>query len=185
MGLHLITGPATAGKTGVLYRETIERAVLPGLPVIVVPAEPDAKRTQGQLARDGLLGVRVAQFDRWVDGLWRAHGDGRTLVTPVVRASLMTQAAQQAGATVQMPPWTPGMTTVLCDLVQRIQRGEGRSTVGEAWVSSTLEGYWKLLDEADLIEHGEAAWLLARKPPAGLGPVAINHFTDQIGRAHV
>lgn len=179
MGLHLITGPATAGKTRVLVEDALKRAAQDGLPVILVPAEPDVRRTQDLLGREGLLGVKVAQFDRWFDELWRAQGDGRTLVTPVVRSALMSQAANEAEWAQQPQRWTSGMTAVLGEVAERIDRSSLPPKHGaEPWIHHVLEQYWELLESNNLVERSEASTLAGARGFVVPGPIAVNHFTD-------
>lgn len=179
MGLHLITGPATAGKTGLLFQETLKRAALRGLPVVVVPDAPDVRRTQEELAARTGPGVLVAQLDQWIERLWRLHGGGEQLVTSVVRAELMGQAIHQASREGEGPPFSPGLVAVLSDLVQRVERDKLSPTSGtERRIAEVLEGYWKLLDAHSLKERSAAAFELGQNPPSGVGPVGVNHFTD-------
>lgn len=178
MSLHLITGPATAGKTKVLIEYAFERAAHAGLPVVVVPAEPDVRRAQDLLGRDGLHGVRIVQFDRWFDDLWRAQGDGRALVTPVTRSALMSRAADQVDSELKPRSWTPGVTAVFSDMVQRIDRERMVHEKTEPWIPGVLERYWELLEESGLIERADAVAVMARGGLSVSGPVALNHFTD-------
>lgn len=179
--LKLVTGPASAGKTGVLHRE-MERVAHTGSPVLALPGAPDIHRAQEEFARKRVYGIRVVQLDRWIGQLWTLHGDGRRLVTPVVRGALVDRAL--AGSAPASGISTLGTTIGYRDLIGRVVLGGPRAILRDtargtaAEVATVCETYWQLLTSQGYIEQAEAALALGRMTSLGLETVAVNRFTD-------
>lgn len=181
MGLHVVTGPATAGKSGVLYAE-LERASREGPSVLALPTGPDVHRASTEFATRGLLGIKVIQLDQWVDSLWRLHGDGRRIVTAALRQLIVGRVLDTLVTQGQVTGLrdSRGLRRLLSELVRSapvsglVVPQEGT----EAQIAAACRAYWQELEELGHIEASEAAFLLGSDPPKGTGPVVLNRFTD-------
>ena len=181
MGLHLVTGPAAAGKSGLLYAE-IERASREGSPVLALPAIPDVHRASAEFAARGILGVKVIQLDQLVDSLWRLHGDGRRIVSPSRRHLMVGRVLGDLveRGHVQELGDSLGLRRLLGEIVGSIPVRDLTlpKTGATADVAAVCRAYWQELEDVGYIEAAQAACLLGSDPPHGLGSIALNRFTD-------
>jgi len=180
MGLHVVTGPATAGKSGILYAE-LERASREGSPVLALPAAPDVHRATSEFAAKRISGIRVTQLDRWIQSLWRLHGDGRRIVSGVERQLILSDVIRTMRSQGRLSSIadTPGLARLIGELVRTVPVGSGLPGGGShAQVAAVCEHYWQELATLGLLESTEATRILSAAPPGGLGRVALNRFTD-------
>jgi RecB family exonuclease len=183
MPLTLITGRANTGKTQVV-QDAVRRACADGrLPTLLLPTLPDVRRAREWLAADCPVGIRIDQFERYIEVLWATHGDGRRLVTQAQRTALVRRAA--ATAVNDLPAGSPGLVRFIADVARRLleeplwvfEQAEGGSRWDEA-VLDVIRTYVRMLDSAGLVEPGSAARALAGAPPRLEGPLLVHDFAD-------
>jgi len=179
MGLHVVTGPATAGKSGILSAE-LERAALAGLPVLALPAAPDVHRATREFADRGVQGIRIVQLDRWIEQLWRLHGDGRRPVTDSVRVALAQRAILRSDTRgLGRVAETRGFRELVAQLVGLVPPDSAKVLAEpEAHIARVYAAYCQELENEGCIEPAEMARLLGADPPGDLSFVAVNRFTD-------
>ena len=91
MPLTLVTGPANAGKAGVVLDAF--RARLDEEPILVVPAFDDVEHAQRELADGGaVFGARVVRFE-WLFERWRARAGYRAPVASELQRELIVEEA--------------------------------------------------------------------------------------------
>lgn len=142
-------------------------------PVVVVRSYDDEVHTKHLLAEAGAgFGVAVATFDGWVADLWELFGDGRALVMPLQRATLMRRAledtvaeAEEAGGRSPLA-CTPGYAKLLCRAAREgfaAARTADASAMGEAERAATeaVLRYGRALEARGLVEPTEACEALA------------------------
>ncbi len=179
MGLTLITGRANAGKTGVLH-DVLITAASTSKPVMLLPQRPDAHRVSREFARRGVGGIAVTVFDDWLEQLWRLYGDGRGIVTPVLRELLLRDAVAATDLSeLGESGSTHGFARILADLARRVAKPHAAAGDRLAVeLEQVLSVYHGLLDAVGAIEAASAAALLAQAPPTPAGPLGANRFTD-------
>jgi len=182
MTLHVITGRANAGKSGAIAEKILAALSAGEQPVLVVPGVSDERRAVGEYSDKAPVGVRIAALDRWADGLWLLHGDGRRIVGRATRDALVTRAISESPeSSLAAVAATPGFRTLMSELV--------RSSSGACFTSNTHSAttrgvvairarYERLLEAAGLIEPAHARRLLGEKAPVLDGPVVLNRFTE-------
>lgn len=172
----LITGPAAAGKSGVVT-EKLRRAASRGEgPVLVLPADPDVARSVEEYARKGVSGVRISQFDRWIEGLWHLYGDGRKPVRTAMRSAVATSAL---GSVLGEEGVSRGLVELLAALARQapdVSRGPVEFRT-EPFLAQGYRNYCQELENRGLIEPMEMVRVLSDTPPELPGPVGLNHFT--------
>ncbi len=186
MGLTLVTGRANTGKTGVVYDVVREAAASGRRPSLLLPTYPDVVRATAELSHGRQLGIHVEQLDRWIEDQWSLWGDGRRLVHPAQRPLVMAGAITATRLSVlARSAATPGFVRLATYVAQRAAE-EPRSCVDESRMTSAadselaslLREYRRLLDDAGLVEPGEAALVLSGCPPDCEGPVVLHRFSD-------
>lgn len=180
MPLHLVTGRANAGKTGVVYR-ALESASRDGGPsTLLVPVAQDVWRAQRELAARGFLGVRVATLDAWMSQLWALFGDGRRLVGMTARTALMDEAVRSTSLEVLGPSSVhAGFSGLMAEVASRLVEpapARGRPAIRE--VAAIVSAYEELLARRGLAETARVVHAAAADMPPQLGPIAIHRFTD-------
>ena len=173
MALHVITGPSGSGKTSEAYARLFDAARAGLSCALLVPAAPDVTRVMGDLAGAVPMGVRADTLDGFLDRLWRSLGDGRQVVTPAERLTLLAESVSHTGFNeLGASADTPGFLGVIGQLVtwaaasDRRASSSGRATGRARELLRCVEGYEQTLARAGLIERNEAhrrvALLLAR-----------------------
>lgn len=188
MALHLVTGSANAGKTGVIHSR-VRAAVTAGRRVVLLlPSPADASRAMQELAHECAAGLSVTTFTGYLDSLWRAAGDGRRLVAPVQRAVLLAESVRRMRPVVHGDSYEGvGFVRLLEGVVQRAtaknvtQFGtDGDPAHPGSQILACAYAYFEALQEAGLIERGNAhATLTERLADLQLPDlIAVNRFTD-------
>lgn len=177
MALHLIVGPSSTGKTGMLH-QLIRADLKHGRSTLVVPTAPDARRASREFAAKGWLGVRVVVYDDLVEELWGLYGDGRRFVTEGARLVLLSRAVRSARSSLDTPGDSGGLQRLMAGVAARLvgpisPQGETAAAVGVI-----LGAYVSLLEGEGLIEPTTAAMSLSANPPHLEGPLRVNRFTD-------
>lgn len=186
MGLHIVTGYANAGKTGVVYAALRDAASRRGTGVLLLPSGPDVARARLELGSDWPLGLKIQSFDAYLNELWRLYGDGRAIVTTVQRSLLLEDALQQAAAPVLSAiTGRIGLVSTLSQLVRHV--AEQGVEVVEPTGSDTgaellriVAAYERLLAEHGLVEQGAAHFRLPAVLDENVLPdiIAINRFSN-------
>lgn len=163
MSLQLITGSANAGKTGAIH-QAIRAATADRLPVaLLLPSTRDVSRATATLATAAPIGLRISTLDDFLDELWRQHGDGRAIATPVQRLGIVEESGKLwRPRYVRRAGSSRGMGGLLSKVVER-------SSESSQWLDpdSFPNGpardlaefvilYQQLLSEARLVERAEA-----------------------------
>jgi ATP-dependent helicase/DNAse subunit B len=190
VGLAVVTGAANAGKTGVLYA-AIRSAVASGLDcALLLPSDPEVRRAEREFAHESsALGITIAQFDRYLSGLWNLIGDGRAIVQSTQRVLAVSGALSHANLTVLARSASrPGFARLLESLVQRAgeslsldgARAQGASSEAARELLGLVDSYALILKENGLIEPTEAHRLLAEALTAHDLPrvLAVNRFAN-------
>ena len=188
MALHLITGRANAGKSG-LVNEHLAKALARGeAPVLIVPTLADVRRAMGELSQKFPVGVRVATWKALIEGLWRLHGDGRRLLGESTRLVLLAQAVSEAASpALERVSGTRGFGLTLGRLIERMPfPALAFSSVGslDADLFAICGRYSDIVEKAGLIEPAHACQLLSENPPHRTDPVIVNRF-DVLDRAQI
>jgi len=205
MALVVITGPANVGKSG-LVREHLSRALRAGgYSLLLLPAAPDVTRALQEIAADEPVGVAVKTFDAYLDGLWYALGDGRSIVSSPQRRLILSEIVRERilpkNGTTRNPG---GYVGVLSRLAGRAAEGEWetlggaragvtaaradaaapetdasrREVLGDDFVGC-IAAYRERLARAGLVERSEAHRRAVAALQPGMLPssVAIHRFT--------
>ena len=184
MPLTLVSGRANAGKTGIIYG-AMRRALEDGRgPVLLLPTRPDVVRARGELGDSGLLGLEIAQFDKYLESLWDILGDGRRIVSHVERDMMLRRAlAAEAPGRLEISGNGRGLRHLLARLVER-RAEEGVAIPGlvlgpGAAVVGIVRSYERLIADHGLVEREEAFRVLADSEATRLGdPLAVHRFSD-------
>ncbi len=182
MPLHLITGRATAGKSGEVNARLFDSLDRGEQPVLIVPSVADQRRAIAELAAKRILGITVTPFVSWADGLWRLYGDGRRIVSDVAREALAAQAIREAHLTaLEAVAATPGLARLVARVAATMTDESAWGEQGTPAVREFAEVCRLYADSircAGLIER-TAAWKeLVASPPRLRGVLAFNRFID-------
>jgi ATP-dependent helicase/DNAse subunit B len=200
--LKLITGPANAGKAGVVL-DGVRRAAHAGkASLLVVPTFADATHYERELTANGVVfGVKVLRFERLVDEIARRVGTLRPVLGDVERRQLVVAAvgglefeALEASAS------QPGFVTAAMQLIAELQRSLVDPAAFESalrhWaqrhperaqyareVASVYTSYRALLARYDLVDrelYGQQALARLQAQPGlwGATPVFAYGFDD-------
>src|SRR3954449_8050213 len=92
LGLHVITGPANAGKVALLLRRYLE--ALDAEPYLIVPNRSDVERVERDLLelQPALFAGSIGTFDDLFSRIARAGADVRSVATDAQRALLVRRA---------------------------------------------------------------------------------------------
>lgn len=180
MSLQLITGRANAGKSRFVREAMVEAVARGGSPVLLVPTRPDVERAREEIAGHVALGAEVTTFDRWVEGLWALHGDGRRLVPSVVRSAVASDVALASEAHVGAVARTPGFAELLSRIAARAVDGRPLSAHDtlEHGLVVALERYRDELNRLGLVEQSEVMAIIGSTQPISGATVVCNRFTD-------
>lgn len=180
MALHLITGPANAGKTGVLHDAVLEAAREGRVAVVLLPSFAEVQRARAEFAGRLVIGVEVQTLDKWAERQWANLGDGRAVVSQTTRVMLAEQACRVAEGPLEALAGTGGLGDLLGRLASRAA-GEQQARAGtavDAELIRLLEVYRQSLAEKGLVELGEAMGILGRGGCISGAVIAVNRFTD-------
>ena len=202
MPLELVTGPANAGKAGVVlgaYREALGSE-----PVLVVPAFRDVEHSQRELAgRGAVFGTRVVRF-RWLYEIVAERCGSASLgarrATPLQRELIVERAVREAPLDVLAESAArPGFARAAGRLVEEIERSMvtparfaqalgawaegGRREAYARELAALYRSYRDVLDRARLVDDELYAWHALdalRERPDGWGdaPVFVYGFDD-------
>ena len=200
MPLHLITGPANAGKAKLVLDAVRERAA--EQPVLVVPTFFDVRAYEQELAAgEAVFGPRVLRFEWLVDELGRRTGTRLPRLSDTQRDALLAAAVVRAApVALAEPARAPGFSRALAGLVDELGRamvtpallgealsewaaGSGRRRAYGRDVAALFAAWHDLLGESGLADEP----LLAARGVAGLQadpeawgatPVFIYGFDD-------
>lgn len=152
MGLHLVAGPANAGKVALLLERYL--AALPREPVLIVPNRSDVDRVERELLRrtSCLLGGWIGTFDDLFQRIARDGESTRTVATDAQRSLLLRRVVAGAslnglGASARFG----GFADALADAIRDLESGlldpddhEGRLAELHAAYRAELErlGAW-------------------------------------------
>jgi hypothetical protein len=179
--LHLITGPAASGKSRLVHEPVLAAAARGERATLVLPTAADARRSASVLAARGVIGVRLATFSRFIEGLWFEYGDGRGLVSPVLREMLVSQAVKGCSLThLAASAQTPGFTRLMGGVCSRVTSAiPGAALSGKAAeIASVIEAYQETLNALGLVEPAAAAARLATTEGVVAGVLGVAGFTD-------
>ena len=182
MPLHVITGRATAGKTGEVNARLFASLARGESPVLVLPSVADARRASAELSEKAPAGIAVVTLSRWANGLWRLYGDGRRIVGDASREAFVRRAiAESPAPALGDVTGSPGFSAMISRTV-RTMAGDPEDRVPNSDAMRGVAGicgrYRALLDAGGLIEAAEAWRTLGANPPILPGTVAINRFAD-------
>jgi ATP-dependent helicase/DNAse subunit B len=202
MPLKLVTGPANAGKAGVVlgaYRDALARE-----PVLVVPAFRDVEHSQRELAERGaVFGTRVVRF-AWLAEMVAERCGSESLGVPrataLQRELVVERAVGEAGLEVLAGSAArPGFVRAAERFVRELERamvtparlaqalaawaggGPRQAYAGE--VAAIYRVYRAVLDRAGLVDDELYAWhaleaLRERPGEWGGEPVFVYGFDD-------
>lgn len=200
MPLHLITGPANAGKAKLVLDSVRSRA--DDGPLLVVPTLFDVHAYQQELAAgEAVFGPRVLRFEWLVEELARRTGTFAPRLGDAQRDALLAAAVRRAEPrALAVPAATPGFTRALGALVDELGRAlVAPELLGEAlheWartggtrrayardVAALYAAWHDLLRESGLVDEPllarRAIEALAAQPDAwGRAPVFVYGFDD-------
>lgn len=191
MPLHVLTGTANAGKTGVIHARLREHVAAGGRALLLLPSPPDVARAMVELAAYCAVGLEITTLGSHLDACWRVVGDGRQLVTAVQRAIVLEESGRHLDAgCLGGSAGTPGFRRTLASLVQRAAETElhpdtadGRNDDPGSCLLRFVGAYFDALRKAGLVERAEAYRIVARNSneldlP---GLLAVNRFTGLTG----
>ncbi len=188
MGLTLLTGPANAGKVGLLLERYLAR--LDEEPVLIVPNGADVVRRQRDLLsrRGALMGGWIGTFD---DVFRRvAHGDpqARPVATDAQRALLARRAIASAQSAASLnglsrSARSAGFAETLLQMIGELEQGLLEPDALEGDLAGLYASYRAELDRAGLwdrdLQRARAAERLAGELDAWSGePVFAYGFED-------
>jgi ATP-dependent helicase/DNAse subunit B len=200
MPLHLITGPANAGKAKLVLDAVRARAGEE--PILVVPTLFDVHAYQQELARTGaVFGPRVMRFEWLVEELARRTGTRLPRLSDPQRDALLAAAAERAApVALAEPARAPGFGRALAGLVDELGRamvtpellggalsewagGSGRRRAYARDVAALFAAWHDLLGDSGLADEPRLAALgvaaLQADPGAwGSTPVFVYGFDD-------
>ncbi|NTU70509.1 MAG: PD-(D/E)XK nuclease family protein [Coriobacteriia bacterium] len=180
MALHLITGPANAGKTGLLNEHLFGALERGQSPTLVVPSVADERRARAELAQKAPVGVTITSTRRWIQRLWLGNGDGRRIVGNVAREALVRQAIDdEKPVELSGIAHTPGFVRLIASAVSAIEGDLEPETAPTAAMAEAVRicGRCRDLEVANgLVDFAEVVRSLTQAPPALDGPVLLNRF---------
>jgi len=181
MPLHVITGRATAGKTGELNARLFASLRRGETPVLILPSVADVRRASAEMSTKGPVGISVSTWQRWADGLWRLHGDGRRLVGEASRDAFVRLAiADVRPEALAEIATTPGFSAIIGRTVATMtalpRPGDPLPESMRA-VALVCARYQQLIATAGLVENVEAWRWLARNAPEFAGTIGVNRFS--------
>ncbi|HSK48685.1 MAG TPA: hypothetical protein VLA05_11890, partial [Coriobacteriia bacterium] len=179
MTLHVVTGRANAGKTGVAYKR-LRSAVSEGRrAVLVLPAVPDVERARREFSQSSQLGIEITTFGGLVSSRWEETGDGRAIVTPAQRAILLELLSSATGQSRGLARLASGCVDALTEGSGSDWRAvRGRVSPAGAALADLLDAYALELDRRGLVEMPEATRLLGQCVGEQGQVLVVHRFTD-------
>ena len=104
MPLHLISGRANAGKSGVAYARLRDAVAAGSQAILVLPTMPDVIRARREFAKSTPLGLAVSTFPSLVSSLWGEWGDGRVVKGGGYRTLALSSLAESLGVKRSLVP---------------------------------------------------------------------------------
>ncbi|MBN2822118.1 MAG: PD-(D/E)XK nuclease family protein [Coriobacteriia bacterium] len=163
MGLHIVTGAANAGKTGVLHDALRAASHSRKTATLLLPSSPDVVRARREMSADCALGLSVGGFDDFLDSLWAQLYDDRAIIGHTQRLLLLQKAVGETKfCHLSKSAQRPGFVRLMDGVVQRAAEADllrAASPPGEGMADElfhVMAGYAKLLTRAGLIERAEA-----------------------------
>ncbi len=185
--MTVLTGRASAGKTGAV-REAIRGSVDKfGRATLLVPSYPDAVRARAFYAAHGpAIGLRIDPLRRHIESLWLLHGDGRLPIDDVRRTAMLSRAIRAANLeATAISAGYRGFSRVLSILAKsasvagppKLSAGVGKAAEEIAMI---LGGYRSMVESEGLVEPEEMARSLAGRYQAEWtqGLLALNDCQD-------
>jgi ATP-dependent helicase/nuclease subunit B len=179
MPLRLITGPANAGKTGIVLKKALAAAAVGASPVIAVPSLADVRRLESELSGKASLGIRVVTLPQLTIDLWSLYGDGRRVIDEVAREALLGRVLENSSMSeLDRAAGTPGFRRLISRVVAQSPVAAVGAPFSEAGqrVGELVERYRRELARIGLVEPGWLGDLLAGAPPRLDGPVGVARF---------
>jgi hypothetical protein len=159
----------------------VERGVREGREsVLILPGFADVRRARERFASTVAVGIDITTFEQWLESLWRQQGDGRQLVSTVLRRNLVAQACPAGESMLGRASQSPGTVELVARMAARsagLVRGRGAGRAGES-VERILQAYEQLLFDHGLIEPGEAVKQLSASEAVAGFTIAWDRFTD-------
>ncbi len=183
MSLHLITGRANSGKTGVINERLLESLACGHTPMLLLPSVADVRRAEHEYAEKAPVGLVVSTLTQWADSLWRLHGDGRRIVAGASREAFVRRAIVEVpSAALASVSGTAGFSAIIVRIVQIMAENAPDPRALESETMSGIDAicrrYRGLLRGAGLVERSEAWRALGAEPVSLEGLVAANRFAD-------
>lgn len=184
MGLTVVIGDRSAGKTGVLY-ERVRDAVSRGKrAALLLPTLPERDRAAYELAATCPTGLRIETLDSYLDELWSLAGDGRRPVAPAERAVLLEQALESVSPRLSVAMPLTYARRALRILVERAAErpagslGRPPSDPLARAIMTAVAEYERLLDARGLVEPAAARMAASRLATGAVLPdlVCVNRF---------
>jgi len=190
MALDAVIGPANAGKSG-LVRDRVAWSLAKGQRcILLLPSRPDVVRATAEFARFHPVGLRIETFDRHLDSLWDAEGDGRSIITPTQRLALVSHVIDNPGSSLSVEEGLGrGWISALAMLVQRSAGRQWAKTVTSSSGGQETDVGGLLLDciaeydrrcrAAGLIERSEAQreGVAVAAPRLSSASIIVHRFT--------
>lgn len=182
MPLQLVTGAANAGKTGVLHQLLADAVSAGARATLLLPSFAEVPRARSELSVKVPIGLDISTLDVWAGHLWGEVGDGRRLVSPLLRRAVMSQAiASVALKAVRESATTPGFVQVMSTVAARLCNSVTDSIPRSrelAEVKAILVAYEGLLMSLGLVELSRAQAAMSGIDLPPLGFLAVNRFSD-------
>jgi ATP-dependent helicase/DNAse subunit B len=187
LGLHVITGPANAGKVALLLRRYLD--VLPQEPYLIVPNRSDVELVERQLLalQPALLAGSIGTFDDLFERIAREGGDTRRVATEaqralVVRRALASRSLNGLGRSARFGGFADALLAAVGELESALL--DPNDLDGE--LGGLYAGYRAELDRLDLWDRDllrrHAAERVANELDAWTGePVFAYGFEDLTG----
>jgi len=162
MTLRVLIGCANSGKTDAVVREIRSTIADRRSALLLLPSQPEVARATLSYASVAAVGLRIATLDEFMDEIWQGFGDGREIVSPVQRITLVEESGKNWQPTSFMPSSAHGTLALLGRVVERAAespRGPDQHSLPEGTardIAALVERYQALLDASGLVERSEA-----------------------------
>ena len=178
MSLQVVTGRASAGKTGVAYGRIRTALAAGDRPTLVVPSMPDVALARDEFAKEPSLGLRILTFDQLVSTAWAECGDGRKIVDNATKQILLAGAIGDAGLDAGYRSVLSRLLDVLQEETGESWRAGGGGVPGTDLLARAVAFYAAALADLSLVGLPEAAHRAADHRIEPGGPVVFHRFDD-------